>query len=63
MGQFSSLRSQSEIRTIGRIIEKMLSDVTPDISVKAGGPIFDKMFNQLHWFIKFEQEGDEEIIT
>jgi len=51
MAKFASLRSQSEIKTVRKVLDKMVTGVSPDCSVKAGGPLFEQVWGRLQYFI------------
>jgi len=57
--KFASLRSQSEIRAVRRVLDKMVAGVSPDSSVKAGGDIFEKVWNRLQYFVVVQIPGAE----
>ena len=57
--KFGSLRSLSEIKTVKRILDKMLAGVSPDRSVRAGGEVFEKVWDRLQYFIMVKIPSDE----
>lgn len=59
MGKFASLRSQSEIKTVRKVLDKMATGVSPDCSVRAGGPLFEQVWARLQHFIIVKVLGDK----
>ena len=57
--KFGSLRSLSGIKTVKRILDKMLAGVSPDRSVRAGGEVFEKVWDRLQYFIMVKIPSDE----
>lgn len=59
--KFASLRSQSEIKTVRKVLDKMATGVAPDVSVKSGGPLFEKVWGRLQYFVIVEIPGNSAI--
>ena len=57
--KFASLRSQSEIQTVRKILDKMVAGVPPQASVKDGGALFTKVWDRLVHFIMVEVDDPE----
>jgi hypothetical protein len=55
--KFASLRSQSEIKAVRRLLDKMSAGVSPDPSVKSGGRIFYQVWSRLQYFVVVEIPG------
>jgi hypothetical protein len=52
--KFSALRSQSEIQTARKILDKMVAGVSPNSSVRDGGSLFAKIWDRLQYFVSVE---------
>lgn len=56
--KFASLRCQSEIKTVRKLLDKMITGVTPDVSVQSGGPVFEAVWRRLQWYASAEVPGE-----
>ena len=52
--KFAALRSQSEIQTVRKILDKMVAGVAPNPDIKDGGDLFAKVWDRLQYFIQAE---------
>ena len=52
--KLAALRSQSEIQTVRKILDKMVAGVPPNPSIKGGGDLFAKVWGRLQYFIRVE---------
>ena len=57
--RFAALRSQSEIQTVRKIVDKMVAGVPPNPSIKDGGDLFSKVWDRLQYFVKVEITSPE----
>ena len=52
--RFASLRSQSEVQTVRKILDKMIAGVPPNSSIKDGSELFAKVWDKLQYFIQVD---------
>lgn len=58
-GKFSSLRSQSNVRTVRRVVAAMLEGVQPGMQLARGGGVFEQCHHRLPYFCVFDQMTEE----
>ena len=52
--KLAALRSQSELQTVRKILDKMVAGVAPNPDIKDGGDLFAKVWDRLQYFIQVE---------
>jgi hypothetical protein len=57
--KFAALRSQSEIQTVRRILDKMVAGVPPSPTIKDGGDLFCQVWDRLQYFMRVEIASPE----
>ena len=61
-GKFCALRSQGEIKTVRKVLDKMVAGVPPDASIRNGGRIFEKAWDRFQYFIVADIPGTKALM-